>query len=1551
MGHVGQIGRIAMKRIFSFLAAIALTCIGVPAQDVVYCRGELVGAEDWSQNKLYPLTKNADGIFEGTVKVVECSQFEGSPVWGNRACLFFNLNNSWTTYVCEGIDRFVTPARTESIRLAKSGDANKVFQCLGGEYRVRLNLENMIVNFEPVNPVWLDYVVVSGSLEGEIWGRPGGKYKLMHQGNGIYKGIIKVEDSGNGLGNLAIFASNLKPEESWTEGRYNCTGNVRTFPGVVESVGRYNGDHSIALVPDEYIVTFDMNAGTVRFNLPSDPDLITTRVRSELALALEEASQEWEGVDFSALWDICNDVNSTDEMLEEAIKQIPVLIHQHKKELVESEGSVQSPADATLFMENTGYATSGRDGWSGSSVEFEAGAMYAQDRDFNHYQTLADIPNGVYRISLKGTSLNGSGEACYSKPGRLSLTGRRVILYATSGGNTSYCHFCDVYDRQYDALKVEGEADPSGEGWYIPLTPSAAQAYMENGRYADNELYAYVSDGKLQVGLKLANHGHGSLTVCDDWTLEFLGNQDESYEALVSVLQEQLDNLCDEPAEACAVQALQQALAESANVTEEARADNYALLTKLWADLDASMTEYASFRDAAEAALESLDRQYSDLQGSSVDLYREYLSEYAAPGRFPNGSVQYILENGSLSGGQLQAEAEYMQRLLSQAIHDGLVPGTDVTSLLSNTDFSQPDFYGWDFGKEGNGTCYGKAGLEGFPVAGCQGMDSFKVTQTCAGLPNGIYSLTFNGLCRTGKPESANADDDMPAFALVGNIHTPMVNAVSGAIGEDEAQEGVNCRMDDYVADGMRYPGSPEGCSVAFKAGRYAQTAYGIVDDGVLTVGVEQKPFPAYDGEMLAFGGMTVRYLGTSDEAATAMLDAMVARGELLAMSVYYFSETARTALLGALEMPEDSYAERVDKARALDSACDDVLYSASCYSQLEKNTIAMFDRISAAGDHVPQDVAATYTSLYNTILDKLSCGAYEDGEAIAQAEECRLLAERFTPIMAKGGLQKVQNGCDNDVYLLYPNEDGVYEGDISFIDSDDLSATNPWWGSRSDLFFKDAKGVEWSCGRPSDRFITPALRQPVPLTVGFSSVFQANGGDYHVWLDYEKKEVRFECTREFYMDSVYCVGTLAGQQWQWNDFDYSHSLRHVGSGIYKGVVSVDAAPGKELGEFSIRAAYGCEGGVGRYGSYVNRQLNVGEVTQAVRTNSATSKWYVEPGTWHVTFDMNNSTVRLNTVDNPDYVANDGEDVDNSIPIYCLGGLQDVGNWEDTDRYPLHKNKDGIYEGEVTISDLATVPWNGNQDDSRWGARNDLFFKDAIGMYYGASASLSVDDRFITPGRGYARPLGRGYDKVFQAHAGTYKVRLDLDRMEVSFECVEEKWTDEIYVGGSVVGNRWYDGVAPDRSNVLRHVGDGLYQGVVQIEEDNGMTGSFYIETAMNSGAEGRYTTLTNQELCPTDGSAINLYRTNDQAVSMAVRPGTWLVSFDWSHGFVQLCNPDDADAIKEIGVENASRTLPVGIYTLDGKKVYSGHGMWNTASPGIYIQVTADSVKKVLVR
>ena len=41
--------------------------------------------------------------------------------------------------------------------------------------------------------------------------------------------------------------------------------------------------------------------------------------------------------------------------------------------------------------------------------------------------------------------------------------------------------------------------------------------------------------------------------------------------------------------------------------------------------------------------------------------------------------------------------------------------------------------------------------------------------------------------------------------------------------------------------------------------------------------------------------------------------------------------------------------------------------------------------------------------------------------------------------------------------------------------------------------------------------------------------------------------------------------------------------------------------------------------------------------------------------------------------------------------IYCRGGLQDVGNWADTQVYPLTKNSEGIYEGVVKFVDCNSI--------------------------------------------------------------------------------------------------------------------------------------------------------------------------------------------------------------------------------------------------------------------
>ncbi|MCI5450389.1 hypothetical protein MR532_00725 [bacterium] len=253
------------KRIFTVIAAI-LACAGITAQDEIYCAGHLVN-DGWAGEK-YVLSKTSEGIYQGQVHVRECTKFDYSDTSdpNNRSQLFFyNRLGSWENYCCVGDDRFITPSCNGKKYPIEQKASGNYFECLGGTYNVILDLNEMTVQFEAVAPVWLDYVVVSGSLEGENWARPGGAYKLMHQGNGLYAGDIKLLDTGAGYGNLAIFASNY----DWSnpkEGRYSYTDIQTPEYGVAYTVSRYRGDNSILLPPGEYAVTFDMDNNTVRFD-------------------------------------------------------------------------------------------------------------------------------------------------------------------------------------------------------------------------------------------------------------------------------------------------------------------------------------------------------------------------------------------------------------------------------------------------------------------------------------------------------------------------------------------------------------------------------------------------------------------------------------------------------------------------------------------------------------------------------------------------------------------------------------------------------------------------------------------------------------------------------------------------------------------------------------------------------------------------------------------------------------------------------------------------------------------------------------------------------------------------------------------------------------------------------------------------------------------------------------------------------------------------------------------------------------------------------------
>ena len=170
------------------------------ADDIYYCRGGLVGVGDWAQSTKYPLTKGEDGIYSGEVDMVARTEMTPNQTlgWGNRVDLFFDKNNTDAKLFCAtNGERFITPGRTEWRTLKADGST---FQCVGGKYKVYLDVENNRVRFEAIEPAWLEEVILYGQVKDCRWqvlgenADNGVKSRLVHQGDGIYTGQFTFDE-------------------------------------------------------------------------------------------------------------------------------------------------------------------------------------------------------------------------------------------------------------------------------------------------------------------------------------------------------------------------------------------------------------------------------------------------------------------------------------------------------------------------------------------------------------------------------------------------------------------------------------------------------------------------------------------------------------------------------------------------------------------------------------------------------------------------------------------------------------------------------------------------------------------------------------------------------------------------------------------------------------------------------------------------------------------------------------------------------------------------------------------------------------------------------------------------------------------------------------------------------------------------------------------------------------------------------------------------------------------------------------------------------------
>ena len=1566
-----------MKAKLLSLLAVLLVTTAAFAEDIYYCRGGLVGIGDWAASDKYPLTKGEDGIYSGEVDMVgRTDLFDGSSLgWGNRVDLFFDKNNTGSTFACaNGTDRFIAPGLTDW-RPVAAGNGN-TFQCVGGKYMVYLDIDNNRARFEPIEPAYLDEVIVYGMVKDCHWqvlgenAETGVKARLKHQGDGIYTGQITFDESTDGMSDFCVRATF---NGSGNEGRYSSSvANLQLLPGVNYACNRYYGDRNWRVPTGTYNITFDFSHQTIRVNTPDDPDRVVSQAYAELEAAIKEAQDRFPGIDLSSAQEVLNNSESTDEQLTEAKNSLPALQLAHLLGLM-NKANEGNPVDATYLVK--GAACSNSDGWGGTTMTYSNGIMTASNKDFNTHQELTSLPNGVYRVSLKGTSRYGAGNVYYTQATQLNAAQRNLMLYATADGVRMNKPFGDIHDTQYASLTGDGAtsvADFSKEGWFSPTDVNTARLWMRQGRYADNHVMAYVSDGTLTIGLTRTNHQDGDVLYADDWGLTYYGDGQEALALVANDVEEANDNYQESMAQASVKDALEAAIAQAKSADNLAEA--YKALAEAEAALRKSAVAYISYQNKIESIKAQLADQKTPLTGPAATLLNNYLGEAIAPNEtYPHGTANYIMQNGNLNEEELAAEEAYADELLGNALKGNIEAGADITSLFTNIDWTQKDWAGWTVEKQedANASSSSSDGQEGMKVASWYNWASGSITQTLEGMPDGIYALEYNGFVRTGQPHQVQSDDDINTFAIVGDMRTPIMGVYDGALPLEDAVEGENCSGDDYKGDASRFPGSANGASIAFRAGRYRQTAYGMAQDGKLTIGWINDGYPNYWEDWFAVGNIKVTYLGADEKAADAMVEAAKARGEGLT-ALYNFREETRGALVESMESGAKDFAAKCAQAEAINKYCNEARVSVPIYAALESAAGDLNDRIEYAYKHngISQEKMNQMNNEVGTVQGNVLSGAYSDEEAENLTQVYKQKAADLIPMQVRGGLEGVGNWQANDMYLLFKNDNGIYEGNVTMHNADDLSATNSWWGNRGDLFFVDNGNFFYgSVGSPQG-YIVPADTASMRLQKkynGVQSPFQLQGGKYHVLLDMDNLSVKFQCTEEYWMDSLYCVGTLEGFRYDesfdaWKTKTGLYPLHHTGHGLYKGKVTVEAqgeGEGEELGLLAVMSSFNSGKSEGRYASAAGAELKHGITHQAPRsatsTNTEKNFFKVDPGEWLVTFDMNNGTIRLNRADDPDY-AEEGV-VEENVIWYAAGGLDGTGNWEETTKYPLVKNKDGKYEGVVKFTDEA-LDIDPESPTKRWGNRSDLFFKSSLGMYIQPAEELDNDQKFITPAKNAPIPVNTKNDrnngiKTFQAVAGTYKVLLDDENLTMQFECLEEKWLPAVYVRGTLKDFRWKHAVQEDSLNVLRHVGHGVYQGVINLEEDNSVThGKFAIKATFNDGgSEAIYNPIKDATPIEVGGEAVPVFRYCDGGKCLLAPIGKLFVTFDMNNEWVKLTDPDNPDAIEKIGLSTLPRNAQVGIYTLDGRKVYSGMSQWNTATPGIYIMVKDGQAKKVLVK
>ena len=179
--------------------------------------------------------------------------------------------------------------------------------------------------------------------------------------------------------------------------------------------------------------------------------------------------------------------------------------------------------DYTGYIKNPSFDGNSNYGWNGNpTVNFNCAEKY--NTTFDVYQIVTGLPKGLYQLTCQGFYRAGSysNAASAHKAGTEKLN---VTLY----GNDSVVALVSIIDGAGKAGAVGVQAGSYG---YVPNTMEQTYTYFRKGLYNNSLVCRVGEDGVLKLGVKKTTTITNDWAIFDNFTLTFLGEEEEDPEAL-----------------------------------------------------------------------------------------------------------------------------------------------------------------------------------------------------------------------------------------------------------------------------------------------------------------------------------------------------------------------------------------------------------------------------------------------------------------------------------------------------------------------------------------------------------------------------------------------------------------------------------------------------------------------------------------------------------------------------------------------------------------------------------------------------------------------------------------------------------------------------------------------------------------------------------------------------------------------------------------------------------------------------------------------------------